>query len=134
MEDFNLVKDVLSQIKQLGVKLVIDDFGTGYSSFNQLIKLEVDKLKIDQSFILEVEKSEKYLNLVSGILSMADNLNIGVVCEGIEFQGQLKKMFLTNWQLGQGYLFSRPKKIGSLIKDFDEIVYNITDKFDSRIN
>lgn len=134
MEDFNLVKDVLSQIKQLGVKLVIDDFGTGYSSFNQLIKLEVDKLKIDQSFILEVENSEKYLNLVSGILSMADNLNIAVVCEGIEFQGQLKTMFLTNWQLGQGYLFSRPKKIGSLIKDFDEIVYNIAKNFSGHIN
>lgn len=129
MEDFNLVKGVLSQMKELGVKIVIDDFGTGYSSFNQLIKLEVDKLKIDQSFILEIEKSEKYLNLVSGIISMADNLNIEVVCEGIEFQGQLRRMSKTNWQLGQGYLFSKPKKIGSLIKEFDEDSCNITKEF-----
>lgn len=120
VEDFEMVKDILSEIKALGVKIVIDDFGTGYSSFNQLIHLEVDKLKIDQSFIREIESSERHLNLVSGILSMADNLNLGVVCEGIEYFGQLNTMAHTSWAYGQGFIFSKPKKIGRMIQELNQ--------------
>jgi diguanylate cyclase (GGDEF)-like protein/PAS domain S-box-containing protein len=121
MQDFNRMKKVLKQLKELGVKIVIDDFGTGYSSFHQLINLEVDKLKIDQSFIRQIETSEKHLCLVDGILTMAENLNLDVVCEGIEFQQQLSRMSKSSWLYGQGYIFSKPIKMETFIEQFDDL-------------
>jgi diguanylate cyclase (GGDEF)-like protein/PAS domain S-box-containing protein len=120
MQDFNKMKDVLDKLKTLGVKVVIDDFGTGYSSFNQLISLEVDKLKIDRSFINKIVSSDKYLSLVSGILSMACDLGVDVVCEGIEENEQLDRMNEISWTYGQGNVFSKPILMEELVERHKE--------------
>ena len=118
IENLEAMRKILSCIKSLGVRISIDDFGTGYSSFNQLVNLEVDKLKIDQSFLKEISVSYKYRNLVSSMLSMANNISLESVCEGIEFGDQLESMLEMQWTLGQGYLFSKPKSKAFLLDEF----------------
>jgi len=99
---------VLNEIKALGVKLSIDDFGTGYSSLAHLKKLPVDKLKIDKSFISDLPEDEDDKALVAAVVSMAKNMNLDVIAEGVETEAQ--KIFLQN--IGcmkmQGYFFEKP--------------------------
>ena len=99
---------VLSELDQLGVTLSTDDFGTGYSSLSYLQKFPFERLKIDRSFIHEMDKDEKSAAIVKTILMLGENLNIEVVAEGIETAGQLEKLRSLGCTAGQGYLFSRP--------------------------
>jgi diguanylate cyclase (GGDEF)-like protein len=98
----------LLAIRALGVTIAIDDFGTGFSSLSYLSKLPVHTLKIDRSFIVDMESGERGLTLVSVIINLAHALKLNVVAEGVETQAQL----LTLRELGcdemQGYLFGKP--------------------------
>ncbi|WP_373031823.1 putative bifunctional diguanylate cyclase/phosphodiesterase [Sulfurovum sp.] len=100
--------EVLNQIKALGVKLSIDDFGTGYSSLSHLKKLPVDKLKIDKAFIsgLPYDLDDKIL--VATIVSLAENMNLKVVAEGVENEEQKKYLENIGCIYMQGYLFEKP--------------------------
>ncbi len=100
--------EVLNQIKALGVKLSIDDFGTGYSSLSHLKKLPVDKLKIDKAFIsgLPYDLDDKIL--VATIVSLAENMNLKVVAEGVENEEQKKCLENLGCIYMQGYLFEKP--------------------------
>lgn len=88
--------------------MVIDDFGTGYSSLSYLQCLPIDILKIDRSFIQNLENNEKNLEIVKTIVSLAKNLNLEVVAEGIENTDQLAILRELECHYGQGYLFSIP--------------------------
>jgi EAL domain-containing protein (putative c-di-GMP-specific phosphodiesterase class I) len=90
------------------VRLAIDDFGTGYSSFTHLKAFTVDLLKIDLTFIRDLERSEHDRAIVEGILRLADSLHLDVVAEGIETTGQRDLLTEMGCRFGQGYLFSRP--------------------------
>jgi len=96
------------QMKEMGFKLAIDDFGTGFSSLNYLHRLPVDKLKIDKSFIHELEIGGKNAAIVKSLVDLAHQLGMQVVAEGVENSSQ--KRALTNWGCDflQGYLFSKP--------------------------
>jgi diguanylate cyclase (GGDEF)-like protein len=96
------------ELRSLGVRLAIDDFGTGYSSFTHLKAFTVDLLKIDLTFIRDLERSEHDRAIVEGILRLADSLNLDVVAEGIETTGQRDLLTEMGCRFGQGYLFSRP--------------------------
>jgi diguanylate cyclase (GGDEF)-like protein/PAS domain S-box-containing protein len=100
--------EIIDQLKQLGVKVAIDDFGTGYSSLNYLKRLPIDRLKIDQSFVNDIEKDSNDRDIVATIITIGHNLKMKVIAEGVESEEQLQ--FLNN--LGcddvQGYLFSKP--------------------------
>jgi diguanylate cyclase (GGDEF)-like protein len=98
--------DDLERLRALGVHLAIDDFGTGYSSLSYLHDLPCDELKIDKSFVDRLETGESHL--VDAIMRMALALDLTVVAEGIESEGQLQALAAMGCQLGQGYLFSRP--------------------------
>lgn len=101
------VIEILIQIRNLGIKIGIDDFGTGYSSLSSLLKLPIDYLKIDKSFIDRLgEKDEK--ELVSSIIAISKNLNLGIVAEGVETKNQIDLLSKYNSIVIQGYYFSKP--------------------------
>ncbi len=108
LENTEAAQKTLHQLKERQIQLSMDDFGTGYSSLNYLHRLPIDVLKIDRSFINEMDKSEESLELVKAIVSIAHSLKMDVVAEGIETRAQLQQLQTLNCKFGQGYLFSRP--------------------------
>jgi diguanylate cyclase (GGDEF)-like protein/PAS domain S-box-containing protein len=109
MDDIDSAAAMLVQLRALGVKLSIDDFGTGYSSLTYLHRFPIDTLKIDQSFVAVLDKD--HLEIVRTILSLAENLGMDVVAEGIETQEQMSLLRGLSCQSGQGYFFSRPMAV-----------------------
>lgn len=108
MRDTELSSTVLSELKKLGVGVSIDDFGTGYSSLSYMKHFEVDYLKIDQSFVRDLETDPNDMALSEAIIVMAHKLGLKVIAEGIETQGQKNLLVAAGCDQGQGYLFSRP--------------------------
>jgi PAS domain S-box-containing protein len=99
---------VLRELKALGVRLSIDDFGTGYSSLCRLRQFPVDTLKIDRAFVSKMERNRDTREIVRIIITLAHNLGLSVVAEGIEEQAQLEMLEKLGCEVGQGYLFSKP--------------------------
>ena len=98
----------LGKLRALGVQLSIDDFGTGYSSLSYLQRFQYDSLKIDRSFVSSMGMARESRNIVKTILSLADDLGIGVVAEGVETEEQAVRLRQMECPLGQGYWFARP--------------------------
>jgi len=99
---------MLQVLKNLNLSLTIDDFGTGYSSLSYLRRFPLDVLKVDQSFVNELEMSKDGLAITSAIISMAHKLGLSVIAEGVETSKQLNMLQKLNCELIQGYLFSIP--------------------------
>jgi len=95
-------------LKDLGCELHMDDFGTGYSSLSYLHCFPFDLLKIDRSFISRMDISDKHLEIVRAIITLAHNLNINVISEGLETAQQLAQLRALRCKYGQGYFFSKP--------------------------
>jgi diguanylate cyclase (GGDEF)-like protein/PAS domain S-box-containing protein len=108
MEHSDKSLKVLCELDELGVALSTDDFGTGYSSLSYLQRFPFERIKIDRSFINNMDKDEKSGAIVKTILMLGENLDIEVVAEGIETIPQLEKLRSLGCKTGQGYLFSRP--------------------------
>ena len=108
MEDIDTTESNLKRLKTLGVKVSIDDFGKGYSSLSYLKRLSVDYLKIDISFIKDIYNDPDDASIVSAIISMAHNLGIKTIAEGVETEEQLKILRLLRCDIAQGYLLSKP--------------------------
>ena len=108
MQDTRITLDMLHRLKDLGVILSVDDFGTGYSSLNYLKKFPIDILKIDQSFVREIEKNEKNAAITKTIIHLAHSLGLEVVAEGVEEEVQAEFLIDANCQKAQGYYFSHP--------------------------
>lgn len=89
MMDPDLSTEILNKLNDFGVKISLDDFGTGYSSLSYLKLLPIHKLKIDRSFITDITRNASDQAIVATIISMAKHLNMDVIAEGIETQGQL---------------------------------------------
>lgn len=99
---------MLSQLRDLGIHLVIDDFGTGYSSLARLHRFPIKMLKIDRSFISNIDANEGSLEITETIVTLAQKLGVDVTAEGIETAEQLAKLRELNCGYGQGYFFSPP--------------------------
>ncbi|MGK7377507.1 sensor domain-containing protein [Planococcus sp. 1R117A] len=108
MENTEVVKDSLRQLKKLGISMSIDDFGTGYTSLSYLRQFAFDRVKIDRSFIEDIESDLNGKAITSSIIALAHKLNIGVIAEGIENEVQLGYLRDELCDEGQGYYFSRP--------------------------
>jgi diguanylate cyclase (GGDEF)-like protein len=108
MENAELATNMLKQLSDLNVHLCIDDFGTGYSSLSYLHRFPVDTLKIDRSFVNRIEEKDENVEIVRTIATLARNLGMEVVAEGVESQDQLACLKALNCEYAQGYLFSRP--------------------------
>lgn len=103
-----VVESTLVAIRNLGVRIVIDDFGTGYSSLSYLRKYRFDKLKIDQSFISDVETNANSRVIVDAIIGLARDLDMALVAEGVETEGQCKLLGELGCHELQGYHIARP--------------------------
>jgi EAL domain-containing protein (putative c-di-GMP-specific phosphodiesterase class I) len=106
MENMEQNIEKLQKFTELGVDIVIDDFGTGYSSLSYLAKLPVSALKIDRSFIFDLETNSKNMSIVTAIISLARSLNLKVIAEGVETEQQLQLLQLLKCDEIQGYIFS----------------------------
>ena len=102
------VFSTLDQLRDMGIKLVLDDFGTGYSSLTYLKKFKFDTLKIDRSFIQNIDSNEEDAAITSNLISLARDLNMTVVAEGVEQVSQLSLLKKKNCDQIQGFLFSKP--------------------------
>jgi len=107
MLDLNRAGKTLKKLNDSSIRLAIDDFGTGFSSLNYLKSLPVDTIKIDKSFIFEMEISDKDKAVVKTIVELGHNLGCKVVAEGVENQGALNNLTSLNVDAVQGYFFSR---------------------------
>jgi diguanylate cyclase (GGDEF)-like protein len=108
MEDKQTAVDMLKQLKALGVRISLDDFGTGYSSLGQLRQLPIDEIKIDQSFVRDINDDMYAATLCRAIIAMSQQLRFSVVAEGVETAAQARFLSDAGCQLLQGFLFSQP--------------------------
>ncbi|NJN66333.1 MAG: EAL domain-containing protein [Chloroflexaceae bacterium] len=108
MENMAVAATTLHQLHALGVSIAIDDFGTGYSSLNYLLNLPIHVLKIDRSFISQIETDRSQHEIVSTIIMLSHKLGLQVVAEGVETTTQRAQLCALGCEYGQGYLISRP--------------------------
>ncbi|MGX5848780.1 putative bifunctional diguanylate cyclase/phosphodiesterase [Mesorhizobium sp. PL10] len=106
LDDKSLTRQYIEEMKQLGVRIALDDFGTGYSSLSYLHKLPLDKIKIDRSFLVDVNQNRQSLDLLKGIVGLSRTLGLSVTIEGVETFEQLKTLVhLVKPDFVQGFLF-----------------------------
>lgn len=108
LESSSRVTQTLAALKAFGFKLYLDDFGTGYSSLSYLQRFPLDVLKVDQSFVESMTRNEESAELVRTILSMAQNLGLRSVAEGVETEAQLTSLRELGCEQVQGFLFAKP--------------------------
>jgi len=114
LSEYDRLLEVLKHIRYLGIALSIDDFGTGYSSLSRLKRLPVSELKIDQSFIKDMEKSQNDEVIVHSTIELAHNLGLSVVAEGVESRETLQRLALLGCDTAQGFIISRPLELEQL--------------------
>jgi EAL domain-containing protein (putative c-di-GMP-specific phosphodiesterase class I) len=115
MRRSDLVKQTMDALGRLGVRFSLDDFGTGFSSFVHLNSLPITLLKIDKSFVGEMEQREENRKLVHAMINLAHNLSLEVVAEGVETPEQLALLRSFNCDQAQGYLISHPLALPQLL-------------------
>ncbi|APB35103.1 diguanylate cyclase/phosphodiesterase with PAS/PAC sensor(s) [Gloeomargarita lithophora Alchichica-D10] len=106
--DYDEAVTILKKLKDLGVDSCIDDFGTGHSSLSRLHRFPIDRLKIDQSFVSQVEHDRESGEIIRTIMSLAQSLHMDVTAEGVETRAQRQLLQSLDCQYAQGFLFSRP--------------------------
>lgn len=116
MSSSSATNETLMQLRKLGVKIAIDDFGTGFSSFSYLLQYEVDRLKIDRSFVHRSADDQNAAAIVRAIISMAHGLNLKVVAEGVETNGQLDFLLNRNCDEAQGFYFAEAVPAEELVQ------------------
>jgi len=108
MKHPELAIDNLNKLRDIGIEIAIDDFGTGYSSLSYLKKLPITKLKIDQSFVLDIETDEDDKAIVKAVVALSHGLGLRCIAEGVETQEQKEYLISEGCDEMQGYLYSRP--------------------------
>jgi len=108
--------DIMDALKGLGLRISIDDFGTGYSSLAYLKRLPLDELKIDKSFIRDIDNDSNSAAIVSAIIAMAKHLGLEVIAEGVETSSELESLQAKGSRTFQGYFFYRPLSAGEFAR------------------
>ena len=108
MENAETATYLLFQLQEAGIQIYIDDFGTGYSSLSRLNELPIDVLKIDRSFVNRMCADTTQIQIIRSIASLAENLGMEIIAEGIETPDQMQQLKGLGCKVGQGYLFSKP--------------------------
>jgi EAL domain-containing protein (putative c-di-GMP-specific phosphodiesterase class I) len=117
--------DILRGLRQQGVRISMDDFGTGYSSLSYLRSFPFDKIKIDQSFVRDLETSADSAAIVGAIIGLGRGLGMRVTAEGVETAGQLARLRAAGCDEAQGYFFSHPRpgdEVAGVIARIDMMV------------
>ncbi|MFC1504450.1 EAL domain-containing protein [Spirochaetota bacterium] len=108
MQNFDLALEITEQLKRMGLSIALDDFGTGFSSLRYLQKFPIDVLKIDKSFIFDMEKNQENEAIVSAIISMAHSLHMKVIAEGVELNEHRSYLAERGCEEVQGFFYSKP--------------------------
>ncbi|MGF9859658.1 EAL domain-containing protein [Priestia endophytica] len=108
LQDLACLKHSIKKLRALAVSIAIDDFGTGYSSLSVLYQLPINSLKIDQSFVRNLNSTNRTSAIIKTIIDMGRNLDFYVVAEGIEYEDQASFLCKNHCHIGQGYYFSHP--------------------------
>ncbi len=108
MENAEAAIAITKELRSRQIQISIDDFGTGYSSLGYLHRFPVDNLKIDQSFVSQIQSENRNYHVVDTIITLSNQLGLAVIAEGIETKQQLEWLQKTGCQYGQGYLFNKP--------------------------
>jgi diguanylate cyclase (GGDEF)-like protein/PAS domain S-box-containing protein len=111
MQDPEQTRELLRQLRLRGIKVAIDDFGTGYSSLNYLKLFEIDRIKIDRSFVKDIEKDENDALIASATIALGHTLGLEVIAEGVETEAQCSFLNHELCDEGQGYLFGKPMPV-----------------------
>src|SRR5690606_6308967 len=111
MRDPDQAVDGLSRLREMGVSIALGDFGTGYSSLSHLLRLPVNKLKIDRSFITDLPENRQQLGFVRTMVALGDELGVTLLAEGIETDAQRQHLLAIGCRHGQGFLLGRPMEI-----------------------
>ncbi len=114
MKDSPQVWEAIRELQALGLQTAIDDFGTGFSNVSYLLKLAVNRIKIDRSFIMHLEKDSGSVAVVSSLISMAADLGVAVIAEGVENEEQATLLRKKLCDEAQGYLYHRPMPLAAL--------------------
>jgi len=109
--------EILKQIQAMGISIALDDFGIGYSSLSTLRRFRFDRIKLDRSFVSEIEKDVQAKAIIKAVIAMCDGLGIPVLAEGIETEDQLAFLLYEGCNEAQGYLIGRPGKRGRSTED-----------------
>jgi len=125
MSDPKRALEILSLLDDMGVRLSIDDFGTGYSSLSYLKRLPVDEIKIDRSFVMEMDKDNNDEVIVHSTIELAHNMGLKVIAEGIETEQSWLTLKTLGCDVGQGYFMCRPIDAQSFNEWFDNSVWKI---------
>ncbi len=116
MDDPARALDTVERIARMGIKLSIDDFGTGYSSLAYLKRLPVNELKIDKSFVMNIERDQDDVTIVRSTIELGHNLGLKVVAEGIENKRVWNILKGMGCDYGQGYFMSKPMLAAQLLE------------------
>ena len=108
MQDFDRARASLEYFKNFGVQISLDDFGSGYSSLSYIHKLPIDKIKIDRSFVIDIERGGNGSEIITTIIALCRSLELECVVEGIETAAQVEILRRLGCRFMQGYHFARP--------------------------
>ncbi|MDP9095519.1 MAG: EAL domain-containing protein, partial [Pseudomonadota bacterium] len=114
LSDTEMAKTVLNALRAMGVRIALDDFGTGYSSLNYLRSFPFDKIKIDRSFIEDIETNADCRAIVRAVTSIGGHLGMVTTAEGVETVSQFEQLRAQGCDQVQGFLFSRPVPAASV--------------------
>ncbi|MGG5252360.1 EAL domain-containing protein [Neobacillus sp. SM06] len=114
MQNFEESTLILTELRDLGIRLSIDDFGTGYSSLSYLKHLPINKIKIDKSFVDDIDQHESQGAMVKTIIDMGHHLNFAVVAEGVETERQIRFLKENGCEIVQGYYYSQPLPVDQM--------------------
>ena len=118
LADYKKVMELFKRLQDYGFKIEIDDFGSGYSSLNMLKDINADILKIDMLFLNKTANYEKSRRILSSIISLANELNMNVITEGVENESQVKMLTDLGCNTFQGYYFSKPLTVSEFEKKY----------------
>ena len=118
VEDMDLMKTVLMELKKEGFKIALDDFGTGYSSLNHIMEMPLDYIKIDKSFIDSYGTSSFNPSLLSAIVELAHSMDMQIIVEGVETRQQMEFLMFLNTDRYQGYFYGKPVPKEEFLENF----------------
>lgn len=121
LNNFTEAEDFFRELRGLGFSIALDDFGTGYSSLGYLTRITIDTLKIDQTFVRELEESSKDKLIIEAIIRLAHSLGLNICAEGVETAEQRDFLIDAGCQQLQGHFYAKP----SIIDDLPDVLSNM---------